>query len=977
MRFDMVLRSARKELTLFFGSAVAYLFVAVFLAFCLAVVFWVEAFFARNIADVRPLFEWMPLLLLFLSAAITMRMWSEERRSGTLEFVSTLPVTAWEFVLGKFLACWTLLGYALLLTLPLPITVSLVGNLDWGPVWAGYIAAMLLGAAYLAMGLFVSAWSDSQIVSLLVALVLGGLFYIVGSPLLLNLLGNTASGWLATVLQAIGTGARFESITRGVIDLRDLYYYLSLTGVFLALNVFALEAGRWAADGDRGRHSAWRWGTGLLVANLLIGNLLLAVVQPGRLDVTAGQIYSISAPTRAYLAQLKEPLLIRGYFSEQTHPLLAPLVPQMQDLLREYEAVGNGQVRVEIVDPMTNPELEDEANTKYGITSVPFQIADRYQASLVNAYFDVLIRYGDEYEVLNFQDLIDVKAAAEDDLQVELRNPEYDVTRSIKKVLFGFQGSGELFANIPDPVEFVGYLSAPDRLPEPLVQFTEALSPVLDRLAADSAGKLSVRFVDPQAGDGALATELAEQYGFRPMATSLLDANTFYFYLTLRSGDTLVQVPLPEAFDEASAERVLRDALKRFASGVLKTIALVAPAPPAPQFPGMPPQPGNQYQQLTQFLEADFTVDTTDLATGRVPDTADLLMLVEPSELSETQLFAVDQFLMRGGTVVVNTAPFSAALGQSSLMVTPRTSGLEPWLEHHGISLDDSLVLDPQSTAFPVPVTRQVGGFSFQELVLIDYPYFVDVRGSEGFSDASPITAELPQLTLSWASPVRVDADRNADRTVTTLLRSSDGSWLSSDTNVLPQIDAEGRSTFQPGSDPEAFDLAVAVGGRFESYFAGRRSPLLTASEDPSVAEADETEADGVTTESTDALTVETVIERSPESARLYVIGSNDFLADQITQMVGSADGTYYTNSAQFMANIADYSLEDQSLLSIGSRGRFNRTLPPLTRAEQASIETANYGLALFGILLLWLWQRRRLRSARSGYARWLTEAAA
>ena len=145
--------------------------------------FWVEAFFARNIADVRPMFEWMPLLLLFLCSALTMRMWSEERRSGTLEFVSTLPVTTWSFVLGKFFACWLLLAIALLLTLPLPLTVAYLGNLDWGPVLAGYVAALLLGGAYIAIGLTISARSDNQIVSLILSTIACGVLYLIGSPL--------------------------------------------------------------------------------------------------------------------------------------------------------------------------------------------------------------------------------------------------------------------------------------------------------------------------------------------------------------------------------------------------------------------------------------------------------------------------------------------------------------------------------------------------------------------------------------------------------------------------------------------------------------------------------------------------------------------------------------------------------------------------------------------------------------------------
>ena len=311
----------------------------------------------------------------------------------------------------------------------------------------------------------------------------------------------------------------------------------------------------------------------------MLGNVLLNVLKPGRLDVTEGGLYSISEPTRAYLSQLKEPLLIRGYFSEKTHPLLAPLAPQMKDLMLEYQALGGDNVKVEFLDPITNPELEDEANTKYGITSVPFQVADRYQASLVNAYFDVLVRYGDEYEVLNFRDLIEVKAAAEDDLNVDLRNPEYEITRSIKKVLYGFQGSGELFANIPEPIRFVGYVSANEMLPELLADFHEEVRALVEQKASESGGKLSVEFVDPAAEGGAIAQQIEEVYGFRPMATSLLDENTFYYYLTLQSGDTLVQVPLPESLEAESAERVLNDSLKRFASGVLKTLALVSAGP--------------------------------------------------------------------------------------------------------------------------------------------------------------------------------------------------------------------------------------------------------------------------------------------------------------------------------------------------------------------------------------------------------------
>src|SRR3972149_3121023 len=165
----------RKELDSYFSSPMALIFVGVFLAFTLGVFFWgPEAFFARGIADVRPLFRWMPVLLIFLVAALTMRQWSEEQRSGTLEMLLTLPVQPTRLVLGKFLAVMALVAVALALTVPLPMIVSALGNLDWGPVAGGYLAALLLAAAYAAIGLFVSSRTDNQIVGLISTLLPGG-----------------------------------------------------------------------------------------------------------------------------------------------------------------------------------------------------------------------------------------------------------------------------------------------------------------------------------------------------------------------------------------------------------------------------------------------------------------------------------------------------------------------------------------------------------------------------------------------------------------------------------------------------------------------------------------------------------------------------------------------------------------------------------------------------------------------------------
>ena len=286
----------------------------------LFVFFWGETFFTRGVADVRPLFQNMPVLLIFLIAALTMRQWSEEQRSGTMEMLLTLPVRSVKLVLGKFLAVMILVVVALLLTLPLPITVSNIGNLDWGPVLGGYLAALLLAAAYAAIGLFVSALTDNQIVALIATALLGGVFYLIGSSSLTDLAGGAAD-----VLRAIGTGSRFDSIQRGVIDLRDLIYYLSLSGLFLMLNTVALERKRWS-KGERtaAYRRGVRWTSLLLAANLIVVNVWLYPLYGLRLDLTQQGQFSLAQPTKDLLNNLQEPLYIRAYISEKTHPLLAP-----------------------------------------------------------------------------------------------------------------------------------------------------------------------------------------------------------------------------------------------------------------------------------------------------------------------------------------------------------------------------------------------------------------------------------------------------------------------------------------------------------------------------------------------------------------------------------------------------------------------------------------------------------------------------
>lgn len=971
---------ARKELELFFSSPIGYLFLAVYLGVTLFVFFWVEQFFARSIADVRPMFEWLPILLIFLAASLTMRIWSDERRVGTIEILTTMPTQDWELVVGKFLACLVLLIIALGLTLPIPITVAALGDIDWGPVFAGYVASILLGAAYLSIGVFVSSKSDNQIVALILSTLLCGVFFAVGSSFFTELVDNRT----ADVLRGIGSGSRFESITRGVVDFRDLYYYVSITLTFLALNVFALRSLGWSDTGNRQKHRNTVIGVALLVANLLIANIWLNYVKVLRWDVTQGDQYSISDVTKQQLSQLSEPLLIRGYFSSKTHPLLGPLVPQLSDLLAEYEISGRNVTRVEIIDPTTDAEIEDEVNSKYGIRAVPFQIRDRHETSLVNSYFHILVTYGEDFEVLGFQDLIEVKAEDEFNIDVKLKNPEYQITRAIKKVRSGFRSGGSPFDFIQQPVRFTGYLSDASKLPPDLEEGRGSLIDALEELEADSDGKFSWSIVDPEADDGAVATQIQAELGLQPMAASLFDSNRFYFYLIMTNDQIVVTMQLPESMDVDGFQRVLDEGLKRFASGLLTSVALYSPAPPPAMqnnpYAQQPPQVDN-FRELHATLTEDFDVQKVTLQDP-VPTESDLLMVIGPDALTDVQVFHIDQFLMAGGTVVVASSGYTVSLASNTLTAIPTNTGLSDWLDHHGLTIEKSMIMDSENAKIALPVTRQVGPISIQEVRMFDYPFFIEISQS-GLNEENPITGPLKQVALPWSSPIALDSEKLTEHETTTLISTSNTAWLTSSPDIMPKVAADGSSPYVPTAEQKSEVVGVLVAGKFDSFF--NESPEYEAALELASTSDEDEESDAqaigdehdhdhdhldMTEPSEDTLgTVASVITKSPESARLLVIGSSEMVSDQVMGMIGSSRGQRYTNSLQLFANIADWTVEDTSLMSIRGRGHFTRVLPSLTTVEMQTWEYVNYVIALVLIGLVfglnWILRTQRNRSYR------------
>jgi len=932
----------RKELGAYFGSPMALIFVGAFLVVTLFSFFWAETFFARNIADVRPLFRWMPVLMIFLVAALTMRQWSEEQRGGTLEVLLTLPVRRASLVWGKFMAVVALIAVALALTLFLPLTVTMLGPLDWGPVLGGYLAAILMASAYAAIGLFASSRTDNQIVALMVTVLICGLFYLLGASGVTDFMGDA----VGEVLRAIGTGSRFESIERGVIDLRDLIYYLSLTAFFLVANVVSLDAKRWSRGPRTAAHRRSAILSVVLIgANLVALNTWLFPVHGLRADLTAQGEYSLSPTTRDLISNLQEPLLMRGYFSEKTHPLLAPLVPTIRDLLREYEIASGGKVNVEIVDPREDEELEAEANQVYGIRPTPFRIAGRYESSVISSYFDILIRYGDQSAALGFQDLIEVQSAGGGEMEVGLRNLEYDLTRSIKKVVYGFQSLDAVFASMEEPIRLTAFITQ-QMLPESLAEAPQLIQKVAQDIQAESGGKFAFEMIDPDDPNSPITRQtLFNSYGLQPFATSLFSPDSYYLHMILQIGsEGQLLYPsgdMSEAELRAEIEAVLKRAAAASSSvrsgGFLKTVGLWHPSTEPIQSPyGGTVQPISSWNMVWQQLMQNYTVTAVDLRSGRVPGDVDVLVVIAPQGLGDAERFAIDQYLMRGGAVVVAAGNYILSPQQfgGGLMIEAVQGGLKEMLAHYGVEVGNSLVMDPQNEPFPVPIQRTVAGMTVIEYQQLPFPFFVDVR-RDGMAAESPIVANLPAVTLNWVSPVEVDDAKNQEREAVTLLQSTAGSWLRTSIDISPDLGAYPKFGFPVEGEQKARPLAVSIRGSFESYFKDKPSPL-----------EGEAEAAALGT-----------IEVSPESSRLVVLGSAEFVDDVVMEISRSFSQDRYLLNLQLLQNIVDWAVEDEDLLSIRSRGTYARLLRPLEKDEQSFWEGLNYALvllALIGIGVVW-----------------------
>ncbi len=382
---------ARRELFSYFNTPIAYVFLIVFALVSCGL--FMTSFFIMELCNMRSFFSMLPIILIIFIPAITMRLWSEERKSGTISLLFSLPSSSAALSLGKFLAASLFGCLALAGTLPIPVMLGAIGEPDWGPIAGGYAGSVLLIMFLVALGMAVSAFFEEQVLSFIITLIIGFGCYLSGSDFIASFVDGWLSGLGTFLKETIGLPNHFSTFAKGVLDLSDALYFILFTAAFLAVNIFTLE-GHLRMRSTRG----FVPGVILLMGTVIFTNGLLQDVNLGRADLTADKIFSVSPATEKVFQKLAVPITVTYYVSskEKLPSPMKDMARDVQDILEELARLSP-KFRYRVVDPASIPDRIKDLEKK-GITPFATQTIDRDSLNLKRIYSAIEVAYLDKKE---------------------------------------------------------------------------------------------------------------------------------------------------------------------------------------------------------------------------------------------------------------------------------------------------------------------------------------------------------------------------------------------------------------------------------------------------------------------------------------------------------------------------------------------------------------------------------------------------
>lgn len=384
---------ARRELKALFDQPTGYILLVVFVGLN-DYLFFRQAYLS-GVASLRPMLELFPWFFLFFVPAVTMRALAEDLRAGTLEVVLAQPITELELVAGKYVGQLLFIWIALASTLAIPLGLSLGADLHVGVIFAQYVGSALLAAAFCAIGIWASSLGRNQITAFIVGVAVMFLLMFIGlNPLVVGL-----PPVLAVAAANLGVLSHFENIARGLLDLRDVIYFVTVAAIFLALAYAKLMGRKLAPKGDTVKRL--RLGTALLVATFVIANLFGRHIS-GRLDLTPGKAYTLSRATKNLVGGLDDIVTIKLFMSKELPSEIALLKRDIEDVLSDFRSAGGGNVRLVRLDPGDEESDAGAEAQALGIPPVQFNVVGEGELSVKEGYLGLAMQYADQTETIPF-----------------------------------------------------------------------------------------------------------------------------------------------------------------------------------------------------------------------------------------------------------------------------------------------------------------------------------------------------------------------------------------------------------------------------------------------------------------------------------------------------------------------------------------------------------------------------------------------
>ena len=422
-----ILTIVGRELKGYFDQATAYILLVVFLG--VNFFFFFQSAYEIGEASLRPMLGLLPWLLLFFVPAVCMRALAEERHAGTIELVLAQPINVAEFLVGKFLGIFAFLMIAMAATLGVPLGLSSGADLQWGVIVAQYAGSAFLIAAMTAIGLWASSLTRNQVTAFILGISISFALYVIGFEVVVASVPPPFS----VMAGRLGILGHFGNVARGVIDIRDVLYFVALTAAFLSLTYFSIMRERLSRE--RPAYGRLRLGVAGLVA-LAIFSALAGGQLHGRLDLTPGKLYTLSDATRDLLGGLDDVVTMKFFRSDELPPEYAPLRRDIEDVLRDFDSAGGGNVNLVPLGPDDDPEVLEEARL-LGIPAAEFTVVGDQERSIREGYLGIAVQYAGETEVIPL-----VQQTA--DLEYRLASMVRTLTAERRPVVAIMEGHGEL-----------------------------------------------------------------------------------------------------------------------------------------------------------------------------------------------------------------------------------------------------------------------------------------------------------------------------------------------------------------------------------------------------------------------------------------------------------------------------------------------------------------------------------------------------